>query len=259
MNTAVVETSDYSKFELLPFNRDVKRIKNLVDSMKQHGWISAYPMHVVKNGNGKLKIKAGHNRFEAARSLNIPVKYCLCDDTATVHELELSTVRWSIEDYLASYVRQGRAPYITLKQYRDKTGIALSLCISMLAGQSAASNNHLNLFKAGRYELGDPLNASIVSDIVLHIRNKVKSSIGTNSYFVKALSRIVYLDEFDPEVFKHKLNTFPFLLEKKPTLQTYSSLIEDIYNRQSKTRVPLAFLADEAAKRRSATNYTEPK
>ena len=89
----VMETSDYKKFELLPFNRDVARTRRLRASMLQHGWISAYPMYVVKQSNGQLGIKAGHRRFVVARDLGIPVKYVICKDTATIFELESGTTR----------------------------------------------------------------------------------------------------------------------------------------------------------------------
>ena len=63
MKEMVMETKDYSKFDLLQFNRDIERVNYLTQSMKEFGWIGAYPMHVVRNGKGRYKIKAGHHRF----------------------------------------------------------------------------------------------------------------------------------------------------------------------------------------------------
>ena len=135
----IYETTNYEKFELLSFNRDVNKTKFLEASMKKHGWIDAYPMHVMRGQNGNLRIKAGHHRFEVAQQLSIPVKYVVSDDNSTIYELEQATNNWNLNDYLVSFVRSGHPAYDKVKRYRERTGISLIACISMLGGQSAGS------------------------------------------------------------------------------------------------------------------------
>ena len=108
MSGRILESNNYSRFELTPFNRDVKKTKHLESLMRREGWIDAYPAHVIRNGDGRLLIKAGHHRFVVAQRLGIPIKYVECKDTTTIHELEKATIRWSIQDYLDSYVKEGR-------------------------------------------------------------------------------------------------------------------------------------------------------
>lgn len=249
--TKILETNNYDRFELHEFNRDIGRTKYLEASMKAHGWISAYPMHVVRNGNGKLKIKAGHHRFFVARSLGIPVKFVECSDDATIHELEKATTPWSMADYLYSFCRKGKEAYLEVKDYHVKTGISLGSCISMLGGQAAGSNNFADSFKAGTYQIRDTTHAGIVADIILHCK-KCGIKWATHDLFVKAVSRIAWADSFDPIILKHKISTFPYLVERQPNLSAYTDMLESVYNRQNKTRVPLAFLADEAARERNA-------
>jgi hypothetical protein len=105
------------------FNRDVLRTKRLEKSMLKHGWIDACPLHVIRNGNGKFKVKQGHHRFEAAKNIGIPVKYVECDDDATIFELEASTKRWTVKDYLIAFCRTGNKEYIGIKDYCDESGI----------------------------------------------------------------------------------------------------------------------------------------
>ena len=134
-------TTNYDRFELFEFNRDVGKTTALERSMLAYGW-HPYPMHVVKNGSGKLKIKAGHHRFHVARKLGIPCKYVIAEDQGeTIQELEVATRPWTLQDYLASYCRVGNEHYINVKNYLELTGIPIQCAISMLAGQTAASGN----------------------------------------------------------------------------------------------------------------------
>lgn len=147
-------TRNYDKFELLAFNRDVKRTTALERSMERYGWIDAYPMHVVPNGGVKLKIKAGHHRFTVAKKLGLPIKYVVCKDQGeTIHELEVATTPWTLKNYLDSFVRCERPDYISVKEYHEKTGINLSQCISMLGGDLASSHNMGKKFKDGTYKV----------------------------------------------------------------------------------------------------------
>lgn len=252
------ETKDYSLFELLPFNREVERTRYLEESMKKHGFISAYPLHVVSNGNGKLKIKAGHHRFHVARQLGIAVKYVECNDTASIYELEKATNVWKMRDYLASFVSSGHPSYAAVKRYCEETGIGIDNAASMLGGNSAGSGNMNLPFKNGAFRLAKNTHAYVVAEIVLHCK-KYGVKWSANYLFVQALSRVVQVKDFNVGILKHKITTFPFLLVKQPTLGAYQQMIEDIYNRASRMPVPLAFLADSAARERNAINGQKQK
>lgn len=256
MPTVVMETRNYDKFELCAFNRDVEKIKYLEASMRQHGWIPAYPMHVEKNGSGILKIKAGHHRFEVARKLGISVKYVLCNDTATIHELERATIRWDMEDYLVSHARTGKEDYIAVERFHNTTGINLNACLSMLAGQSAGSHNIRDSFKDGNFKVKTTEHAGTIADIVLHAK-KCGIKWAHNAIFVNALSRIAWAEGFESAILKRKISAFPYLLEKQPSLVHYTEMIEHLYNYHSPQRIPLAYLADEAARKRNAIKSTE--
>lgn len=250
MSEKIFQSKDYRLFELMDFNREVVKINNLEESMTKHGWISAYPMHVVRNGNGKFKIKAGHHRFCVAEKLNIPVKYVICNDASTIHELEAATVRWSLLDYLISFCRMGKEDYLKVKEYCDTTGIGISDAISMLSGQTAASGNSNSKFKNGTYKISSSSHAWIVADIVLHCK-KCGIPWAHNTLFVRALSKIAWAEGFDPAVLKYKISSMPSLVEKQPNMQSYMDLIDSLYNRHSKIKVPLRFNAEKAARERS--------
>ncbi len=247
--TKILETNNYNRFDLCSFNRDVRKTKELEESMRKHGWIDAYPMHVVRNGGDKLLIKAGHHRFIAAQNVGIPVKYVESKDGATIHELESATNQWSLRDYIDSFIRCGKRPYIELQEFHEATGIPLGLCATMLIGNSATGGKYTDVVKSGNLKIGDRAHAETVGDIVNHCVSN-GCSWARNTLFVRAISRMVRAKGFDPSVFKQKITKFHGFLEKQPNLERYLDMIDEVYNRQSRVRIPLKFNADQAMRER---------
>lgn len=252
MGKQILESNNYAKFEMTAFNRDVGKTKRLEASMQEHGWIDACPLHVIRNGNGKLKIKQGHHRFIAAQNVGIPVKYVECSDKATIHELEKTRRNWSMGDYLTSHCRVGLPEYLKVKAYCDESGICLSNAISMLGGHSAGTANFHDTFKAGTYKVKkESLHAEIVKDLVLYMKNHgIKAYNAT--LLTQAISKIVWVKELRVLQLKTKIKTFSGAIEKKANLEQYLTMLEDLYNRASRTKIPLKFLAIEEAKKRNA-------
>lgn len=251
MSYKLTTTKNYALFDLLPFNRDVKRLKPIEASMCKHGYIPAYPLHCIKNGNGKLRIKAGHHRFEVAKKLGLPVTYVVCDDNATVHELERATVPWKLEDYLESYCRVESEPHKIIQRYARETGISISQITSMLGGECASSNNLIPKLKNNTFEIKTTAHVDMVSRIVLGLKN-MGISFATVRNLVSALSLLYYIPEFDADTFLHRvaLNTGMFVRQSR--VVDFLDMIEAVYNRQAKNKVALAFLAKEAARHRAA-------
>jgi hypothetical protein len=252
----ILESHDYNLFDMMSFNRDVKKTRNLEKSMKIHGWIPAYPAHVAKKG-GKLLIKAGHHRFFVARKLNIPVKYVICTDNISIYELEKATTPWNMQDYLDSHCRNGEREYLAVKEYCDETGIGVSNAMSMLGGHSAGSGNFGLMFKMGEFKIKkDSNHADTVRDIVLCFKKYGVPFYNTN-LLVQAISRVAWVKEFESSRMKSKIKICAGFVEKKANLEQYESMLEEIYNRQSKSKIPLKFLADAAAKNRNAVGKSQ--
>lgn len=253
-------TNNYGKFELLKFNRDVERTARLEESMKRYGYIAAYPLHVTTAKNGKFTIKAGHHRFYAARKLGIPVYYVVCDDQASIFELEESSNRWSVNDYLSAHAREGKNPdYLKVREYCDETGICINNAISLLGGHTAGTGNFQKPFKQGTFRIKKGCDkAEIIKDIVLHAK-RCGVSFYNNTLFVQAVSRVIWVEDFSVFKFKSKIKSFAAIMEKKANLQQYLDLIEDIYNRQSRDKIPLAFMAAKKAKERNVVGISKRK
>lgn len=251
MTPRLLSTKQYSRFEMCKFNRSVSKKKHLLESMRKHGFIPAYPIHCVPAESKLLQIKAGHHRFECARELGIPVYFVVSSDEATIHELEKSTNHWQVKDYLESHIRCGLEDYKKVRDYHQETGIPLGLCIAMLGGDSAVSNNMIQKFKYGTFTLKGEDHAKQVKDLVLYCRD---FGAHIDQYFVCAMSRCLRVADFSIEVFKTRVASNSGLLKKCRNLEQQMQLVEEVYNFKStaKTRLPLCFLVEQAMKARSA-------
>ncbi len=242
-------TKNYGLFELATFNRDVNKTKKLEASMKQHGYIPAYPLHVVRNGNGKLLIKAGHHRFEVAQRLGIPVFYIICEDTATIQEMEGATNPWTLKSYLQSFSRCGMADYQVVAEYVERTGIPLVCAMSMLGGHSAGSGNFQRAFKAGTYRIAGKDHAEQVATIIQRCKD-AGFKYATANLFVAAMSRSLRVSSFSAKKFMQRVESRAGLLCRQVHLDAYMDMIESIYNHGSQSKIPLAFMAKQAAQDR---------
>lgn len=246
----ILESNNYDKFELCQFNRDTRNIKALETSMRKHGWVDAYPCHVVQNGSGKFKIKAGHHRFEVAKKLGIPIKFVVCNDNMTIHELERATTSWSVNDYLISFCKSGYGDYIILKDYCDETGLGASAAANVLMNRISSSGGMGGTdFKEGKFKIRYPNYGEKMKEYILLCK-----SLGIQCYkaynFINAISRVFFVDEVDFNILKRKTKAFKFIFENKLGLDQYLEMIEDVYNRQSREKIPVKFLAYQAGTQR---------
>jgi hypothetical protein len=244
---------DYNQFELCLQNRDLRKTKELEKSMRKYGFWADKPLTIVRE-NGKLKIKDGHHRFFVAKSLNIPFYYVINEHNPSLTEINLTVNYWVLKDYLTSYVREGRQSYIFVNKYMERYGITINNAISMLSGNTAGTHNYVDKFKEGIFEIKDISHAETVGDMILYCK-QIGIKWASNDLFVRAMSKILQVPKVNINILKRKLNTHKALVEKQPSLEGYINMIDAIYNRASQSKIPLAFLANEEARKRCAIKY----
>ncbi len=258
MSAKLTATTKYELFELLEFNRDVGKTKILVASMRKHGFIPAYPLHCTRLSNGKLRIKAGHHRLIAAKIVGVAVYYIVCDDEATIYELEAATTPWKLKDYLVSWCRCHMPAYEQVAEYIQRTGINTQAAISMLGGHTAGAGNFGNVFKAGTYRVQDTEHAEDVADLVAHCAD-AGVKFARHSIFIQALSHVAKVNEFDREQFKRRVTANAVKMKKQPHLEGYLEQVESIYNHGSRDKMPLVFMTKQAAKMRQPEQFRKVK
>lgn len=244
----ILESTDYGKFVTSDFNRNVIKTKRLELSMKKHGWISAYPAH-VKKVNGKYAVKAGHHRVTVAQKLGIPIKFVVCEDEATIHELEQATIPWKPADYVVSHIRIGNPHYTELQGFCDRTGISQTLAASMLYGECAGSGNASKKLKEGSFIVKNRKHAEDVADIVAFMR-KHDIEFASIKNMVIALSQMLMVPEFDIKVFKKKVASHAHIMKKPRSLSDALEEIEEVYNRKAGLKTNVAFRAKELSRER---------
>jgi hypothetical protein len=247
----IMETNNYQKFVLAAFNRPIGNTKKLEASMKKDGFWDDEPILVKRNGDGKLIILRGQHRYHVARKLGIPIKYVETQREVNIPGEEKTKLHWSLKDYLFSYCQRWREAYEKVREYHETTGIPFNACISLLAGDSAGSGNWSQKFKDGDYKLGNLSHSRVVAGIVAQAKES-GYPFWNNMLFVQAVSKIAWAEGFASEVLKEKINTWVQFMKKHATKQDYVEMLDSIYNRGSRTKIPLTFLAEEAARQRCA-------
>jgi hypothetical protein len=259
MESKLLHTSNYAMFVVGSFNRDVRKTGRLMQSMKLHGFIPAYPIHCKVRDDGRLEIKAGHHRFEVAKTLGIHVYYVVTDDAATIPELERATVQWRMADYVNSHARAGDIDANTIAAFAKETGISTVAIASVLAGQLASNHNVNDQVKDGTFTV-NPEGRKRMLKIANVVKACAAAGIGFASKrsFVNALSKMCFIEEFDPTVLIHKAEHSPHLFQNCATEEMFLDMIERVHNHARSVKQPLAFMAREAAKRRNRCRKKEP-
>ena len=257
----ILETNNYSKFVVSPFNRDVRKTKALEESFLKYGWLPAYPLHVRRLENGKLEIIAGHHRFCVAQKLGMDIKY-IEDKTFSeqmLHDLEIATTPWTLKDWLMSHERTGKREYGVIYEYHKRTGISLGQCISLLSvhGQNGRTNN---MFKEGTLQLSRDLSlADTVGKIIIRCKS-IGIPFARDRQFVVAVTKVAMADGFDLETMLNKMDAHKALMQdKKASQKDYVRLLDKIFNRNSKAKIPLAFNAEEAVRQRALAQIVPEK
>ncbi|MBM4087463.1 MAG: hypothetical protein FJ272_21935 [Planctomycetes bacterium] len=254
MKPKLDSTTEYEVFDLHELNRNLHDSTELEESMRKYGFRPSSPIHVTRNGGGKLKVKRGHNRLAVAMKLKLPVWYIIDDDPMSIYEWEGDSHHlWNAEDFATSYMRGGSEDCKTLLDFRKKHGLTLGAAASLVGGESAGSKNKVKQVKAGTFAVGDMKHAlSVAKTIDLCKESGVE--FATSTGFVAALSAAVRVPEFDIETFKSRVRLYPKMMSRRTSKADYLVEIEAIYNYGARgKRLAVAVRAHEVSLERQRT------
>lgn len=252
MKPKLETTKDYNLFRFHKEQRPINphHVKGLRQSMEKLGFLPSKPLQCVRNCSALILID-GHHRLEAARSLGLPVTFVVEEsaDRETVTLVNSKTKAWGMGDFIRSQCVRGNAEYKKLRTYIEG-GLPTGIAANLLVGRSAAGNGSASArVRDGSYKVVTTKQADALLDFI----NALKGSCAhvQNAHFIKALSLVWYVKEFDMGTFKARMLTNPSMLPRCSNTEDYLRAIEEIYNFRARARVAIAFLAREEARKRA--------
>lgn len=255
----IKQTENYKIFIESIFNRDVRKTQSLESSMVKYGFLSSKAIQVKAIGRGLYSVVDGHHRLFVAKKIGIPVKYIVETQDITMHELEATTRAWNMNDFITSYTRGGNEDYSKVEDFSKKTGVTMCAALSILAGEVATNGNQNKKAKAGVYKAkSSGWFPDTMADLI-SISKDTGFKQASNRNFLGALSKVVLAKCCDIEILKSKIKTHSYLLSQQATVDGYLELIDIIYNRQSRKKIPVKHLSNEAAKKRDAIKSSNGK
>lgn len=243
---AVLSTTNYSIFSRMPGNRSVEysRIAKLKKSIETNGWIRN-PIIV----NEKLQIIDGQGRFEALKSLNLPVEYIVSPGTGMRECLVFNNTqtKWTTKDYVSSYAESGNTSYIMLKKLlEDFKALPLEV-VTFVCYKSRKIDSRS--IPEGRFQMDEsyyPECREILEKLLKFSELTSSSKFqGSKSYFLEAAVFAMGLDEIDSDLLLRKCTAN--ISKAIPVCDMWSGLqsLEIMYNTRSSEKVYLTTAYDK--------------
>ena len=247
--TPIYITENYSMFGHIGGNRnlDSSNLNKIKQSItKKHIKTNAV-ICIVDNSDElqPLKIIDGQHRFEACKTLNMPVSYVIDDtlDMKTILNditlLNTASKEWDVSDFMRSEAKKGNENYILYSkvytQY-DKTfdHEALFFILNNDTNRKYPKVSYPS-FKSGEllFDQSD-LNylTKRLEDISLF---NEYSEIGGKRYYQKALNQLINTRGFDQNQMLSKLKTRKSSIIKSTTVEGALRQLADIYNWKTQT------------------------
>jgi ParB-like chromosome segregation protein Spo0J len=224
-------TTDYDQFTFKETNRKVTQggVEAMIKTIKAHNKLHLNPIHV----DTQMRVVNGQHRYLAAKALGLPLYYYI-EDATDQEMLAISGTQKSLtlRDYLDSYVMQGKAEYIKVRDFIDKHKVVLGSAISLLSGRNTIPNSELmDMFKAGTFKVRSIEHAERLLAIREVVHEVGKDFYGSRS-FTNAIAKIASLPNFDEDRMTEKIKARGHgELHQAPTTELYVGQLLNLYNK----------------------------
>jgi hypothetical protein len=230
-------TSDYSLFKPINGNRKIDQLhyERLCKSMADNY------LFTVLYVNDKHEIIDGQHRFEAIKSLGLPVHYAIIEG-AGLEQVQVYNhflKKWDSEDYLHGYIELGKPEYIAYKKFKDKYQFGHNETMSMLTGAKGGGGGVYNAFITGRFTITHLKEATYLAERIWMF-NGIYDGFRRRA-FVYAMLYLNSKSNFDFLEFYNKIKAQPSLLSHCNEAKQYILLIEEIYNYRRREKVNLRY------------------
>ena len=227
------QTSEYSKFNMLDYNRDINRtqIEKLKDSYTKHGYLTSHPIVVDE----KMAIIDGQHRFIACKEMGLPIVYEIIDDSNNmIIDLNTTQKKWTLEDYINYYARRyNNKNYLKLQKICYETNLRANTVMTLIKGCSCG--NISKEIKSGNLKIKDSDEIEITTKLktIKSIADylKVKCTVR----FIEAALQISKIENFKYKKLISQAEKYPTLAYNCITRDDYVSMLRNIYNYNQRT------------------------
>lgn len=182
MSMKIRKSYDYTTFKKMPYNRDLKKVKALMENIETFDLTPYVPIIVSKN----MEIIDGQHRFKACMELGKPIYYVIYEGEYNPEQvmIALNTVTrvWRQEEWFQYYVNIGNENYVKLKAMSDKFNLGISNNILLF------SNDRTN---SASFKRGNLVDDSRYYEAVYDFVNSLQVPFRTCRPFVAAVLRFV--------------------------------------------------------------------
>ena len=236
-NTPINYSTEYKKFKLIAGNRNLNelKIKRIIQDIDNGlNMLKFCPIVVTKD----LAIIDGQHRFQVSKILKLPVYYVIADDL-TLHQIasiNSRTERWKPNDFVNCYASVGNKDYILLRDFINEFNLPVSAALNVLTcGLSSMQRSpKIKLeFEEGNFKVQQAKDARRIVEYAIRFD---KFSGNRSGSFLEAISHIMKINKFDPEVLIEKYTANPDALFTQSGRKEYLMKLEEIYNYRNQKR-----------------------
>lgn len=219
-------THDYSIFKRLEGNRAVlaSRVSKILNSINASGYI--FNPIVV---NELYQIIDGQGRFEALKSLDMPIDFVISEGAGLLEcvALNSSGTIWTLGDYIDSYCELNLPDYQRLKKIiLCYPTLPERIVINTVNGTSATPSNYI---KNGDFKVSEQQVTSAIEDLDLinKIYPALKKISGGPGYYPYA---IAFAKRCNADEERLLLTMLRAELDSAPSVRKALDNVSDIYN-----------------------------
>ena len=223
------ETKNYSMFVSPAHQRDINDsgVKSIMESMREHGIISAISVRKSILLPGKYEMFDGQHTIIACKRLKLPVVYNEFRDVSNRAMIALNgkSKKWAMRDYLKFGVTDGIEDYIMLNKIYNDEKLPLTALIMMYGGGYANAP-----FKELKWRALTVKRGHLILGYIKDIETTFNIKHVRFARFIWGFGRAIDSGKYDHNRMMYQLNKCSNMLTKQANPEDYTANIQMVYN-----------------------------
>lgn len=228
----VLSTTDYDKFKIAEWNRDVKHVETLKESIRNYGFLMV-PILV----NEDMEIIDGQGRFFALKELGLPIYYIVQPGLNKEHCMALNyrQTNWTENDYIKSYALE-IVDYMYLQLLMKQYPMFPSwVCATAIMGKSR-NGEYSKALKTGKFKCSAVMYEKAAKKLewLSGLYESIKPIKGRSQYLYEALLFCCNVPAISNAKLARKFINNAYTIEGVINTEDAIRHLERIYNRGGK-------------------------